>query len=105
MNGLNRLRDPRRGPDVGQAFGRADGCPGQSRRWTFPLRRFTKPLDECRAALITTGGIHLPEQKPFDMTNPDGDPSYREIPGDVVTGDIVITHKYYDHVTPMRIST
>ncbi len=63
----------------------------------IPFTSFDKPLAACRAVLITTGGIHLPEQKPFDMTNPDGDPSYREIPGDVVTGDIVITHKYYDH--------
>lgn len=59
-----------------------------------PLRR---PLHECRVALLTTGGIHLPDQPPFDMENPDGDPTYREIPGDVDPKQITITHKYYDH--------
>ena len=63
----------------------------------IPFARPSKPLAASRIALITTGGIHLPEQSPYDMANPDGDPTYREIPGDVNTGEIVITHKYYDH--------
>jgi D-proline reductase (dithiol) PrdB len=45
--------------------------------WT-PLR---KPLSECTVALVTTAGVHLKGQKPFDMSDPDGDPSFREIPG------------------------
>lgn len=63
----------------------------------IPFTRLDKPLDACRVALITTGGIHLPSQPPFDMDNPDGDASYREIPGDVALDEITITHKYYDH--------
>lgn len=31
------------------------------------------------------------------MESPDGDASYRIIPGDVDTSQIVITHKYYNH--------
>jgi D-proline reductase (dithiol) PrdB len=46
---------------------------------------------------LTTGGIHLPSQSGFDMVNPDGDATYREIPGDVAIEQITITHKYYDH--------
>jgi D-proline reductase (dithiol) PrdB len=63
----------------------------------IPFTPLEKPLSACRAALITTGGIHLPDQTPYDMDNPDGDPTYREIPGDVAAADIIITHKYYDH--------
>lgn len=63
----------------------------------IPFSRLKKPFHLCRAALITTGGIHLPDQTPFDMENPDGDAGYRELPADVATGQIVITHKYYDH--------
>ena len=33
----------------------------------------------------------------FDMTDPDGDPSVRVIPGDTPRGEVRITHKYYDH--------
>ncbi len=39
----------------------------------------------------------MSDQAPFDMVNPDGDATYREIPGSAVTSEIVITHKYYDH--------
>ena len=63
----------------------------------IPFAQLRRPLHECKVALITTGGIHLPDQPPFDMENPDGDPSYREIPGDVDPKQITITHKYYDH--------
>ncbi len=61
------------------------------------FEKLGKPLSQCRVALLTTGGIHLPEQTPFDMDNPDGDATYREIPGDVDLNRIIITHKYYDH--------
>ena len=46
---------------------------------------------------MTTGGVHLPEQPPFDMDNPDGDATYRAIPTDTPPERITITHKYYDH--------
>lgn len=63
----------------------------------IPFARLRKPLNRCRGALITTGGIHLLGQPPFDMENPEGDASYREIPHNVDPAHIVITHKYYDH--------
>lgn len=63
----------------------------------IPFARLTKALAQSTAALITTGGIHLPEQTPFDMVDPDGDASYREIPGDVDLAHLQITHNYYDH--------
>ena len=63
----------------------------------IPFAPFTVPLHAASAALITTGGIHLSSQTPFDMENPDGDPTYREIPGDAAPQSIAITHKYYDH--------
>jgi D-proline reductase (dithiol) PrdB len=65
----------------------------RSSPWT-PLVR---DLDDCRVALITTGGVHLNTQPPFDMDDPDGDPSFREIPRDVDRGELTITHNYYDH--------
>ena len=63
----------------------------------IPFAKFDKPFRDCKVALLTTGGVHLPEQMPFDMENPDGDATYREIPGDVDVDRIMITHKYYDH--------
>jgi D-proline reductase (dithiol) PrdB len=60
--------------------------------WT-PLR---KPLAECTVAVVTTGGVHLASQPPFDMSDPDGDPGFRVLPADAPDGELVITHDYYD---------
>jgi len=59
-----------------------------------PLRT---PLPECRGAVITTGGVHLVDQAPFDMHDTHGDPSYRIIPVGTPRSELTITHNYYDH--------
>ena len=58
-----------------------------------PFIRPKKPLRECRLALVTTGGVHLPEDARFDIDDPSGDCSYREIPTDAQT--LTWTHAYY----------
>ncbi len=45
-----------------------------------PLR---KPLNACIVALVTTAGLSLPEQTPFDVTIKRGDSSFRELPADI----------------------
>lgn len=66
---------------------------GREIPWT-PVR---KPGAESVIALVTTAGVHLKSQEPFDMEDPDGDPSFRRIPTDTPRADLTITHKYYDH--------
>jgi len=63
----------------------------------IPWAPLAKPLSESVVALVTTAGVHLKSQEPFDMDDPDGDPSFRAIPSDARRGDLAITHKYYDH--------
>ena len=58
-----------------------------------PFVRPEKPLEECRLALVTTGGVHLPEHPRFDIDDPLGDCSYREIPA--VAAQLTWTHAYY----------
>ena len=55
------------------------------------------PLRQARVALVTTGGVHLKTQPPFDMTDLAGDPSFREVPVDTPDELLSITHDYYDH--------
>ena len=55
--------------------------------------KLEKPLSESRLALVTTGGVHLPDQARFDIDDPAGDCSYREIPTDAE--DLTWTHAYY----------
>jgi D-proline reductase (dithiol) PrdB len=66
-------------------------------RRDVPWAPLTPPLDHCRATLITTGGVHLSTDPPFDMANPAGDPSVRAIPVLTSMEDLRITHDYYDH--------
>ncbi len=62
-----------------------------------PWTPLTKPLRDCRATLITTGGVHLAYDTPFDMKDRHGDATFREIPADVPLTELRITHDYYDH--------
>jgi D-proline reductase (dithiol) PrdB len=48
-------------------------------------------------ALVTTAGVHMIGQPPFDMDDPEGDASYREISSSAPVGTLTITHNYYVH--------
>lgn len=81
-------------PLVGRVWGKLARIELES---NVPWTPIQKPLRECQVCLITTGGIHLRTDMPFNMEDPEGDPSYRLIPGDARAEDLTITHNYYDH--------
>lgn len=61
--------------------------------WT-PLR---KEPGAYAVALVTTAGVHLASDAPFDMGDRRGDPSFREIPSDASASGLLVTHDHYDH--------
>lgn len=63
--------------------------------WT-PLR---KPLSDCRLALVSTAGLSLPDQPPFDETIRGGDFTYREIPAETPVSLLRENHRSesFDH--------
>ncbi|MDT8272743.1 MAG: glycine/sarcosine/betaine reductase selenoprotein B family protein [Desulfomonilia bacterium] len=63
----------------------------------IPWTPVKKALEESVVALVTTAGVHLKHHRPFDMNDPLGDPSFRELGADVGADDLMITHDYYDH--------
>jgi len=63
----------------------------------IPWTPVEKSLDESTFAIVTTAGVHRRDQVPFNMHDKNGDPSYREIDGNVLIKDLMITHDYYDH--------
>jgi D-proline reductase (dithiol) PrdB len=67
-----------------------------------PLAPLRRPLREARVAIVTAGGVHLSEQAPFDMTDPEGDGSYRVVPLGTPPSALRITHDYYDHAAADR---
>ncbi|HSG26526.1 MAG TPA: glycine/sarcosine/betaine reductase selenoprotein B family protein [Anaerolineales bacterium] len=68
----------------------------------IPWTPLEKPLSECRVALISTGGIAMKDDQPFDQEgerqNPWwGDPTHRIIPTIAKTEDIKV---YHLHIHP-----
>lgn len=55
-----------------------------------PLR---KPLVACTVALVTTAGLSLPDQPPFDTSIRMGDSSFREFPGDISPQALQMNHR------------
>ena len=62
-----------------------------------PVTPLVKPLSDCKLALITTGGLHLTFDTPFDTKYLEGDCSYRKLRRNVTPENIAITHESYDH--------
>ena len=52
-----------------------------------------KPLAACTVALITTAGLSLAGQPPFDTHNKRGDSSFREIPGTISPQVLEMNHR------------
>jgi D-proline reductase (dithiol) PrdB len=53
-----------------------------------------RELHQSTFALVSTAGIHLRDQEPFDIN---GDNSWRLIPGNVQASQLMVTHDHYDH--------
>lgn len=67
-----------------------------------PWTTLSKPISDSTVALISSGGIALKTDRPFDQEgerkNPWwGDPSYRIIPQTARTEDIRVYHMHIDH--------
>lgn len=63
-------------------------------RRCIPYTPRRRKLSETVFALVTTAGVHLRDQEPFDLA---GDNSWRLIPGDVESNRLMVTHGHYDH--------
>lgn len=55
-----------------------------------PLR---KQLADCTVAVVTTAGLSLADQPPFDTTIKMGDSSFREFPGDISPQMLEMNHR------------
>jgi D-proline reductase (dithiol) PrdB len=58
-----------------------------------PGARLVKRLNEARLALVSTAGLHLPDQPAFDAAIKGGDASFRELPNNVEIDQLRIAHR------------
>ena len=68
-------------------------------RRAIPYTPFDRELSDTTIALVSTAGVHLKTQEPY---NTDGDGSYRVIPSDTNVADLMVTHTHYDHTAADR---
>ncbi|MCX5852230.1 MAG: glycine/sarcosine/betaine reductase selenoprotein B family protein [Deltaproteobacteria bacterium] len=67
-----------------------------------PFTVLSKPISECKIALLTTCGVHLPTQMPFDMDARSGDPSYRAFTWQDIRKAYVISHSHINADSIMK---
>ncbi|MEO1916409.1 MAG: glycine/sarcosine/betaine reductase selenoprotein B family protein [Myxococcales bacterium] len=75
--------------------------PDQPTHAEIPWAPVRKPLSECKVALLTTAGVSMKTDAPFDMDyerkNPTrGDSSFRKLRGDATSQDIDANHLHID---------
>ena len=64
-----------------------------------PWAPLSKPLDQTKVAVVTTGGVFLEGQTPYTER---GDATYRELPGDTAHEQFRIWHPGYDFGPAMQ---
>lgn len=65
-------------------------------RWVVnedvPWTPLTKPLEECKVALLSSGGVYPSDQEPFHFKD---DASFREVSRDTPTSELRVAHFGY----------
>ncbi len=61
-----------------------------------PVNLLDKPVSQCTVALVTTAGVHVKTDPPFNLRSAIGDHTYREIPNGVSLDDLRLSHIGYD---------
>jgi hypothetical protein len=90
-----------RGQSVGDWLSRTIALP-QLRRLTsdaIPWSPLRRPLREATVALVTTSGVHLRDDRPFEL---ESDPTFRVIPRGAEAADLAISHRAYDRTDAVR---
>jgi D-proline reductase (dithiol) PrdB len=75
--------------------------PDEPSHGPIPWSRFEKPLSEARVALVSTAGISMKDDEPFDMEferqHPTrGDSSFRRLRADATAAQIEANHLHID---------
>ena len=73
-------------------------------RWSYnveaPLKRLSKSLSECRIGVLSSAGVHLPNQEAFDPVR--DDLTFREIPRNITQDQVRVHHNNYDSTDAYR---
>ena len=65
-----------------------------------PFTPMAKPLSEARIGVVSSAGVHLPDQEPFNPVRDDF--TFREIPRNMTQEQVQIHHNNYDKTDAFR---
>jgi D-proline reductase (dithiol) PrdB len=66
-------------------------------RRCVPFTPFERTLEKSTIAIVSAGGVHLRDQEAFNIADELGDLTYRVIPANADSRDLMVTHHHYDH--------
>ena len=66
-------------------------------RKCVPFTPFDGELSRSTVAIVSAGGVHLREQEPFNIADELGDLTFRVVPEDVDSSELMVSHHHYDH--------
>jgi D-proline reductase (dithiol) PrdB len=66
-------------------------------RKCVPFTPFERELAKSTIAIVSAGGVHLNDQEPFNIADELGDLTYRVIPSEAESSQLMVTHHHYDH--------
>ncbi|HEX5707232.1 MAG TPA: glycine/sarcosine/betaine reductase selenoprotein B family protein [Pyrinomonadaceae bacterium] len=66
-------------------------------RKCVPFTPFEGEVSRATVAIVSAGGVHLRDQEPFNIADELGDLTFRVIPADADTSQLIVTHHHYDH--------
>ncbi len=63
----------------------------------IPFTKLNKQLKDCTVAVVTTAGVYVHGDQPFDITNrEDVDETYREIPTVTANSELRLGHEHFN---------
>ena len=67
-----------------------------------PWTPLGKPLADSTVAIVTTAGLHLKDDKPFNRDHPGGESTYRILPADYRTPPDIVSEPFQHRIRPNR---
>ena len=66
-------------------------------RKCVPFTPFERELAKSNIAIVTAAGVHMRTQPAFNIADEMGDLTYRLLPAEAPTSELMVTHHHYDH--------
>lgn len=67
-----------------------------TRNEAVAMGKLRKPLSDSKVALLTTAGVHLKHDEPFEVHSAEGDASFRLVPADARHDHLMVSDTHFN---------